>query len=359
MSSIYLSELVLITPLGGNPEENEQALRSGKTGITQCKGSGFNQENWYQSKINDLGENRYQDLLGRSLNKLRESVAIDVLQDPKTLFIVSTTKADIQVMPADPFASTYRLFDQLIGPANPLRIISNACISGVVAINCAADLVHTGQYDRVFVLGIDVLSDFITYGFQSLFALSDEPCRPFDAARKGISLGEACGIVCVDKVPNNKAVRYLGGASSNDANHISGPSRTGEGLFRAVVKTLQRGEVSPNEIDFISAHGTATLYNDDMESIAFGRLGLTQVPLNSLKGYYGHTLGAAGIVETIVSLFSLRHGILYASPGYETQGTTEALTIIRTTSDSQLTTVLKTASGFGGGNAALLIRRMS
>lgn len=187
--------------------------------------------------------------------------------------------------------------------------------------------------------------------------MSDERSKPFDADRKGISLGEACGVVLLsNKKGEGFSVEYCAGASSNDANHISGPSRTGEGLVRAVERTLERSGITRDAIDFISAHGTGTVYNDEMESIAFNRLGLQEKPLNSLKAYFGHTLGAAGIVEVIISMLSMEHDMLFKSLEFSEQGSNK-INIIRENESKRVNVVLKTASGFGGGNAALIVKK--
>ena len=150
----------------------------------------------------------------------------------------------------------------------------------------------------------------------------------------------------------------MGGASSNDANHISGPSRTGEGLIlsmRGALKEAQIEEVST--IGYISAHGTATRYNDEMESLAFGTMGLQDTPLNSLKGYWGHTLGAAGVIEAVATLHSLREGFLIPSAGFQSMGVSQPLNVIRAFEEKKINRALKTASGFGGCNAAAVFER--
>jgi 3-oxoacyl-[acyl-carrier-protein] synthase-1 len=149
----------------------------------------------------------------------------------------------------------------------------------------------------------------------------------------------------------------LGGSSSNDANHISGPSRTGAGLQIAIRHALTASQISPDQIHMISAHGTATDYNDEMEAKAFSSTGLGTTPINSFKGYIGHTLGAAGVIETAILLQAMRNDMLIRSAGYETHGLTRDINIIRETEQSTMNTCLKTASGFGGSNAALLLQK--
>ncbi len=144
------------------------------------------------------------------------------------------------------------------------------------------------------------------------------------------------------------------GFSTNDANHISGPSRTGEGLYLAISRVLKRSQAA---IDFISAHGTATPYNDEMESMAITRTGLQNVPVNSFKGYWGHTLGAAGVIESIMGIYSLRNGILFSTKGFSEPGVSNPLNIISKSESREINNCLKIASGFGGCNAAILFQK--
>ena len=361
MSNIYLTYGGLITPLGSTIPDNFSAMKKGESGVQKVNGSGFNKEDWPLGKIDSLSEkNRYNDLLNRLCYSLITSCEPELLHSTSTVFIVSSTKADIDALPNDCFATTRSIIQQKLKPKNEILIISNACISGVLAINTAADYLNSGKYNTAIVLGIDALSDFIVYGFQSLFALSDGSSKPFDKNRTGISIGEAAGAIVVsNKKTRGKQfyVEYLGGSSSNDANHISGPSRTGEGLFRSIQKTAKRANIDLNDIDFISAHGTGTLYNDEMESIAFDRLGINSIPVNSLKGYFGHTLGAAGIIEIICTMMMMENDLLLKSLGFEEQGTTCKLNVLLENQTKEINIALKTASGFGGGNASLLLKK--
>lgn len=360
MNQCWISSEVLISPLGESIDANLQALRNGISGIQIVPNSGFNGENWPLAKISNLPEeNRYSALLEKTLNQLQNQFGKSFFENPRTAIVLSTTKADIQSLPNDTFASTFRLIREKLHSPNEPIVISNACISGVLAINIAADCVQSGEYEHAIVIGIDILSDFVVYGFQSLFALSDSPTQPFDGARKGINLGEASAVVLVSatKPTHIFSAEWLAGSSSNDANHISGPSRTGEGLVRTITKTITQSSIDFSDIDFISAHGTGTIYNDEMESIALSRVGLSTVPTNSLKGCFGHTLGAAGILETIVCLLSMEHNEVYSSLGFEQKGTSEEINIIPQLLAKKVDVVLKTASGFGGGNASLVLRK--
>jgi 3-oxoacyl-[acyl-carrier-protein] synthase-1 len=248
---------------------------------------------------------------------------------------------------------------KLFNGSNVPVVVSNACTSGSVAIMLAARLIASGKFDHAIVTGGDIIPEFVISGFQSFQALSPEPCKPFDADRNGLSLGEGCGTVVMSCEPplatEGKPVSVLGGATSNDANHISGPSRDGEGLYLAVSAALNEAKATAADLDFISAHGTATPYNDEMESLALAWAGLEQVPVNSFKGYIGHTLGAAGLIETILSAYSIRNSILFKSLGFSSIGVSRTLNIITENTDRPVRRVLKTASGFGGSNAALII----
>lgn len=357
---IFMSYGALVSPLGFDEEEHYQALLASKSGIQKQVDSGYNNEDWYISKIHLSKENRFDELLQLALGKLKERYSSDFLKDDKTLFILSSTKGNINKLPTDVFASARAIIRAATTNANPILVVSNACISGVIAINKAADYLTTNLYENVIVIGIDVVSDFVIYGFQSLFAMSDEPVKPYDQARKGISLGEACGIVVLSKKTTTTfSVLYRGGASSNDANHISGPSRTGEGLFRAIQESLKRANCTASAIDFLSAHGTGTLYNDEMESIAFERCGLQNTPVNSLKAYFGHTLGAAGVIETIISMLSIEKQQLFESKGFQKLGVSKNMNMITQTTSTNIQTILKTVSGFGGGNAALILQEIT
>ena len=360
MSQVFITYGAMITPLGSNSKENFKAMLEEKSGVQLVESSGFNQENWPLGKIKSLPDsNRYDELLKRTCIGLITEHGKELFSDKKTLVIVSSTKANIDALPNDTFSSTRKILQEELNLQNKLVVISNACISGVIAINTAADYLQTDKYNKVVVIGIDALSDFIVYGFQSLFALSNEPSKPFDKNRKGICIGEASGalIVSNERLNDSFCVNYLGGSSSNDANHISGPSRTGEGLFRSVNKSMERSNVSAQEIDFISAHGTGTNYNDEMESIAFDRLKLIETPLNSLKGYFGHTLGAAGLIEVISTMKMMEHNTLLRSVGFEETGTSKCINVLKSNKKIEVNTILKTASGFGGGNASLILKK--
>ena len=234
--------------------------------------------------------------------------------------------------------------------------ISNACISGVSALIFARRMILSGRYDNMIVVGVDVQNRFIISGFASFKSLSPELCRPYDTSRCGLNLGEACGAVMLTKTGTSELVAIDGGSASDDANHISGPSRTGDGLYFAMRDAMSEAGVGPADVDMLQMHGTATAYNDEMESKAAGLAGLSDVPAQSLKPYFGHTMGASGIIETILAAEELKRGIFLGVKGFEELGIPVPLNV---SAENRLITnphhCLKTASGFGGTNAAVLL----
>jgi 3-oxoacyl-[acyl-carrier-protein] synthase-1 len=370
---IFTSYHNIISPLGFTTRENYSALLNNQLGVKSHTLGKLNEvfclSIMDEQKINSAAEKIKDPALYTKLEKLSILSIQDVLDqsgislsDPKTLLIYSTTKGNIDLLDNSvkhsfPNERTYlpvmaKVIGNYFNAANKVLVISNACISGLLAIITAQRLIKAGQYDNVIVCGGDLVTEFTVSGFRSFNALSAEPCKPFDAKRTGINLGEAVSTILITK---NKmapsSMQIVNGASANDANHISGPSRTGDGLFKAVTETLSGQKMN---IDTISAHGTATPYNDEMESIAFERAGLTNSPVNSLKGYYGHTLGAAGVLETVIALEGAKENQLIRSAGYSEKGVSGNIEIISEHGSRNIQTFLKTASGFGGCNAAAL-----
>jgi len=287
-----------------------------------------------------------------------------------TLFIITTTKGNIDLLEPglqEAFGKK-RVYLHEMAKAitahfhhpNRAMIVSNACISGVLGIIYGERLIRAGKYKHVVVSGGDMMSEFIVSGFQSFQSLSEKACKPFDKERDGLTLGEGCGTIILSANADSfieTPLMVLGGAGSNDANHISGPSRTGEGLYVAIRQAMKLANVTAQEINTISAHGTATDYNDEMEAKAFSRAALEEVPLNSYKGYIGHTLGAAGVIEAAISLQSMKRNMLFRSAGYEQSGVSKNINVIQKNMNAKITTCLKTASGFGGSNAAVVFQK--
>jgi 3-oxoacyl-[acyl-carrier-protein] synthase-1 len=376
MTEIFISSDNIVSPIGLTTAENFSQLKQNNTGIKlhndnvmsdqPFQASLFSDEKFYSNQTKN-NYTRFEKLLITTIAGALANTAISAT-DKKTVLIISSTKGNVSLLetetPSDSLNTRISLNTsaQMVADhfqfVNKPVIISNACISGLLAILTGMRLIQSGQYDHAVIAGADVISKFVLSGFQSFQAISQAPCRPFDAARDGINLGEGAGTVVLT---SNKAYSYgvkaAGGSVSNDANHISGPSRTGEELYLAIRNAMQAAAVSTNEIGFISAHGTATLFNDEMEANAIGLAGMKQVPVNSLKGYYGHTLGAAGLIESIISIQSLKENLLIPTRGFENIGVSQPVNVYSTFLNTPAQHFLKTASGFGGCNAAMVFSK--
>ena len=319
------------------------------------------------NKISDASKyTKLEQMLILSLKKVIDASSITL--NDRIGLIISTTKGNIDVLEQESSFDESRSYLSELGKTlkdffgfkSEAIVVSNACVSGVLAISAAKRFIAEKKYDHIFITSGDLVTKFILSGFNSFQALSSEPCKPYDKNRIGINLGEVAASILVTsskKHLNSEAVEILGDATCNDANHISGPSRTGEGLYRSVKAAMKEAGVKASGIDYVSAHGTATAFNDEMEAIAFNRLGLENVPLNSLKGYFGHTLGASGLLETIVGMHSVKKNLLFSSKGFTELGVSQNINIITSNTPKTLNVFLKTASGFGGCNTAIVFQK--
>lgn len=379
MKGIYLLNDAIISPLGFSTEENLQAIRAGSSGLKLHNNKWFSAGGFYGGIIENATLYKAFKKIGdaEKYTKLEQMMLLAVqgvldenpaMDFSDTALIISTTKGNIDLPEKENEFPEKRLHLSEMGKiiqqffkfkSSPI-IVSNACISGGLALAVAKRLIEAGKYKQAIVVGGDLVSDFVVSGFQSFQAISDQPCRPFSATRDGISIGEAAAAILVSVNPPPReaiSIKLTGEASFNDANHISGPSRTGEGLFKSINAALKESTLTAGDIDYISAHGTATLFNDEMEAIALSRSGLQAVPVNSFKARYGHTLGASALLESILTKYSLINNELFPSLNFDHLGTSEEINIIRTYAKKELYKALKTASGFGGCNLALVFEK--
>lgn len=280
--------------------------------------------------------------------------------------VLATTKAEIdqwelqramRVAPQDNGVVPSEMARELaarLGIAGQVLCVSTACCSGAQAVIEAAEMLEDGDCDEAVVIGADALSLFIEHGFGALQAVSQSGARPFDAARDGLTLGEAGAAVVLRRGAG--AAALVGWGSSNDANHISGPSRDGSGLALAIERAL-RG-LDKSRVVAICAHGTATRYNDAMEAHAFHRVfGERVPPVFSIKGSLGHTLGAAGVLELLVSARCAQDRLAPPTARFERQSPEEPPLDVVHIKPRPLAggCVLSTNSGFGGMNTALVV----
>ena len=368
----------ILSPLGMTTAENYAAVKAGRSMLKRYDGLWGLPEPFVASLMDrdkveqafaeitdDKSYTFFEKMIILSVTKALKQTDIDPTSD-SVLFILSTTKGNVFLLdkretgfPKERMllgVAARQMTEYFHNPNTPL-VVSNACISGVCAQIEAMRNLESGTYDYVVVVGCDVQSAFIVSGFQSFKALSPEPCKPFDANRTGLNLGDAAATIIYTRKDTVSPDEWVAcrGAIRNDANHISGPSRTGEGSYRALKVAL--GDMHPEQIAFINAHGTATLYNDEMESVAIERAGLSQVPVNGLKGCYGHTMGAAGILETILSMQAVDDHTILATKGFETMGVTHPLLLSNQNQSTEKLAFIKLLSGFGGCNAALLMAK--
>ncbi|KMQ63274.1 beta-ketoacyl synthase [Chryseobacterium sp. BLS98] len=372
---IYITDYNCITPLGFDVSSNWNNLVKGNSGVALHKVI-ENQETFYASiidteklneefnnKFDSQGFTRLEKMFLLSLKPLVEKHSIT----EETAFILSTTKGNISLLknqtelPEGAYLSNLaqKIADYFGFKTKPI-VVSNACVSGVMAIAVAKNMILAGKYKDAFVIAGDEVSEFVISGFNSFQAIGTGPCKPYDKNRNGINIGEATAAAYITSVlDENEKFRFkiLGDSAVNDANHISGPSRTGDGLYASIRNAMTEANITKEQVDFISAHGTATLYNDEMEAIAFNRMELQHVPLNSMKGYYGHCLGASGLLETIISMESARHEVLIPSKNFDEEGISQPLNIIKENQPARVRYILKTASGFGGCNAAVVMEK--
>ena len=371
----------VLSPLGSTTAANFEAVRAGRSSLARYAGrskrprvgASAGMDAFVASRFSDDqrqalmvdGLTRFESLVYHSVSEALTHCTIDVASR-RTLLVISTTKANIEHLSSpdyerlQPAESAKRIASRL-GVTTPPLVVCNACISGVAALVTAQRLLMAGLYDTIIVTGCDIISHFIVSGFQSLKALSPEPCRPFDIDRIGMNLGEAAATIILTNGEGLMVNGYwllvsdqwsmVSGAIRNDAYHTSSPSPKGDGCASAIRYVIDGTD--PRSLSAVNAHGTATLFNDQMESVALAATGLSQTPTNSLKGYFGHTLGASGILETIITMHSVASGELPATRGFSESGVSGKMTLSASPMAVSGHSFVKVISGFGGCNAAL------
>jgi 3-oxoacyl-[acyl-carrier-protein] synthase II len=254
---------------------------------------------------------------------------------------------------------------ELCGIRTGSQVIANACASGTNAIGHAFECVRSGRYDRVLTGGYDALSELVFVGFDSLEASTPEKCRPFDRERTGMVLGEGAAIFALEELKSARTRRanilaeISGYGISTDNHHLTQPNPSGEGARAAMEQALQSAQMQPEAVDYINAHGTATLLNDAAEAKAVIDLFGSRVPISSTKSMMGHSLGAAGAIEAAFCILALQNQFLPPNINFRTRDKDVELNIIANESQSApIRTVVSNSFGFGGTNASIVIRQM-
>lgn len=367
----------ITSPLGLTTEENYQAVKSGHSVLTtyeHWKGVAdpFAASMFSDDQLATMAMAGYSRFEAMAIHSVKEAlshteISAETVGATKTLFILSTTKCNVEELGMEEgedgnylhAGETARKIARSLGITTDPIVVCNACISGVSAQLTAQRLIEAGHYDTAIVCGADCVTPFIVAGFQSFKALSPFPCRPFDIERLGLNVGEAAATLVYQKISQEDAEATAWclekGCTNNDAYHVSAPSPVGDGTYRAIMHTMDG--VKPEDLAMVGVHGTATMFNDQMESKAIQQAQLSEIPLSAIKGYYGHTMGAAGVLETIISLRALEERCIVPTRGYEEIGVSGKITISNEMLTTEKQRFLKIISGFGGCNGALLFAK--
>ena len=364
----------ILSPYGLGTEANYRSIKDGKSCLQKYVGKWGLPEPFYAAFIADgfLKEQCQILRIGNEYTRLEQMAIVVIndavrtlnlnLSDNNILFVFATTKGNVHLlgdnisMPMESLHLTQmaKKVAKWFGNNTCPLVVSNACISGLQAQIEAERILSAGKAEYIVTVAVDMLSPFIVSGFQAFKAISDDVCRPFDEDRLGLNLGEAAACViykCASGIEKQTCWRIESKAVFNDAFHISHPSKTAEGSYLAL-KTVTE-DVNPESITMINVHGTATMYNDEMEAVAINRAGLAEVPINSLKGFFGHTMGAAGLVETLITMQSLDDGVILGTKGFYHLGVSRKVNITSDDREAKGRHFIKLISGFGGCNAAV------
>lgn len=395
MQKVFITGMGAISSIGSTVDEHLNSLRSGKCGIQTAK---YFQSKYAQNLV--FGEVPFSDEQLRQRNNvaskkdftrttvlalnafneaiIQAGISLEVLKSDKTAFISSSTvggmcytdelysDANLKDIPSN-YARSYEGSDhtwritEMFEIGGIVDTINTACSSSANAIYLGARLIQTGRADRVVVGGADSIAKYTVNGFNSLMILSDQACRPFDENRNGLSLGEGAAYLVLeseDAARNKFKIAELNGfGNSNDAFHPSTISENAIGPILSMELALQMTGITPDLIDYINAHGTGTLNNDLTETLALNTVFENVPPYNSTKSYTGHTLAAAGSLESILAILSLNNDELYPSLRCESPINTHQSRPIFEFVKKNLNYVMSNSFGFGGNCTSLIFSK--
>ena len=298
------------------------------------------------------GASRIALILGTSTSSIGETELAYTQLDADGMFPMNQRRAAVHTP-----HSLAMFVQQVLGLDGPSETISTACSSSAKVFASAERLIRLGLADAAVVGGVDTLCGSVLFGFNSLELVSSEPCRPFDATRKGISLGEAAGFALVERVQTGAAaspLHLLGYGEASDAHHMSTPHPEGLGAERALDEALARAGLAPEAIDYINMHGTASQKNDEVEGALVARRFPARTHASSTKGFMGHTLGAAGIVEAVISLLAIERGLMPGTVNTSTIDEGFGPQIRLKPAHGEVRYALSNSFGFGGNNCSLV-----
>ncbi len=359
--AVYLNSSAIITGLG-SLEQTWEALLNNQTGIV-------NKEHFENLLLPKTGLSLYKRNFSDSPADFTKILMEDCLAGfpelpPDTFVIWTGIKNNVETIESlydeheksgHCVANDYRCWlTNLLGLNNGGMEINAACASSTVGTALAVQFIAEGRYDHILVAGADMVSRFVYYGFAALKAMTEEVCRPFDTARNGLTLGDGAVALFLSTEPSG--IKVSGYGITNDANHITGPSRDGAGLANALRQAIKMSKLAPNDVQAFCAHGTATRYNDSMEIAAVQNLFGDDSPMIfGVKGAIGHTLGAAGGIEVALSGKCLLEGVIPPTVGCKTP---ESPNVVLTKTIFPGDNILTSNSGFGGVNATLLLEKI-
>ena len=357
----------ITSPIGLTTAENYAAVRRGEAAqkylsdwkgipIRFCAGC-FTEEQ--RAALRVPGFSWFESMVIRSVQEALGHCAADVAS-PRTLMVLSTTRGNVDELSAEPgtdgdfrnYGDSARKIARFLGMVTEPVVVCNACVSGVTAQLLADRMIASGAYDTAIVCGADTLSPFIVAVFHSFQSLSPTVCRPFDIERLGLNLGEGASTVILGRTAGPDAWHLVDGRLDNDSYHVSAPDPTGDGVRRVIEKTLAGRDLS--DLATVSVHGTGTMFNDEMESKALAAAHLSDLPVSSYKAWFGHTMGACGILESVLALHALDEGVILPAGGFEETGVSGRIDISGVERKTAKRTLLKIVSGFGGCNGAAL-----
>ena len=393
MSPLILTHFTSVNALGIGVAAILDALRDGRSGLTPCTFENVALKTWCgtvrEADSHPIGGS-LADYDGRNNRLAAQAMATDGFDEQVArarsrygaarigVFIGTSTSGILETEHAyqarDPVTGrlptgfhlreTHNLFAttdfvrRSLGLAGPAATVSTACSSSAKVFASAWRMIELGLCDAAVVGGVDSLCRNTLYGFASLELVAPEPCRPCAADRNGISIGEAAGFALLERPAQADAhsgVALLGFGESSDAYHMSSPHPEGDGAVLAIQRALASAGLAPDAIDYINMHGTASLVNDAMEDRAITRVFGTDTPASSTKGWTGHTLGAAGITEAVISALCIQHGFMPGNLNTRTLDPSLTGNLLLANREQRVQRVLSNSFGFGGSNASLVL----
>lgn len=383
-----ISHYAIVTCLGRGREVHLDAMRTGRSGLAPCTypnlpfdcyaGSVAGLEDLHFPESVQDYDNRANRLAFAALESdgfLENAYAVrDRWGAARCGVVVGTSTSGIEKLESvylargndDPLPDDYlthhhdnhhavaSFVQDYLGLGGPSYTISTACSSSAKALIDAVQMIDVGICDAVLVGGIDSLCLTTLNGFEAMQLISREPCRPCDVSRNGLSIGEGAAFLVMER-DANRGVRISGMGESSDGLNMSTPPADGAGAAKAMREALAVSGISPEQVGYVNLHGTATPANDTAECTAVANVFGTDVPASSLKGMVGHTLGAAGAVEAVMSMIALEESLVPGNVGLGTLDPDISCNVIAASRTGALSNVITNAFGFGGNNCALLL----